>query len=387
MISRKEILKLSGAGALGIAASRAAAAMAGAMPVSAAMPTGASTSPSAPTGASAELRRLTTADLRALPLLKPANAIKRTGHKRTFTLVLAPAMVEPLPGHRVQARTINGISPGPVLRMTEGDDIEITVVNRLAQDTGIHWHGVPVPFPMDGVPMVSQTPIAQGASFVYRWIAPQAGTYMYHSHYNDMDQDTIVGMIIVDPQDPSREPKYALDVPIVVTSLPWDPARSVEAQAVLANSMLMPSMAQNPKADPNPGMGDAMDRMDMVEYWCFNGKTFPATDPIRVKTGDLVRVRFANITGMTHPMHLHGHWFRWIAQDGVPLPDPRAMNTIPVDPGRTIDIDFVANNPGVWPLHCHIIAHMVDNHDQMSGLVTVIQYEGFSLPTMMTATG
>jgi FtsP/CotA-like multicopper oxidase with cupredoxin domain len=87
---------------------------------------------------------------------------------------------------------------------------------------------------------------------------------------------------------------------------------------------------------------------------------------------------------MTHPMHLHGHWFRWIAQDGAPLPDPRPMNTIPVDPGRTVDIDFVANNPGVWPLHCHIVSHMVDNRDQMSGLVTVIQYDGFSLPTAMT---
>ena len=372
MISRRDVLKLSGAGALGIAASRAAVAMAGA------------TSPAAST--SDELRRLTTADLRALPVLKPANAIKRTGRKRTFTLVLAPAMTAPLPGHSVQARCINGISPGPVLRMTEGDDVEITVINRMAQETGIHWHGVPVPFGMDGVPMVSQQPIPTNGQFVYRWIAPQAGTYMYHSHYNDMDQDTVVGMIIVDPQDPAREPKYAVDFPIVVTTLPWEPARSVEAQAVLANSMLMPAMAQNPTADPMPGMGDAMERMDMVEYWCFNGKTFPATDPIRVKQGDLVRIRFANITHMAHPMHLHGHWFRWIAQDGAPLPVPRPMVTIPVDPGRTIDIDFVANNPGVWPLHCHIVSHMVDNKDRMSGLVTVIQYEGYSLPTMMTGT-
>lgn len=383
MISRRDILKMTGAGALGLAASRAATAMAGAVPIQSAMSVAANGSGGASASA-ADLRRLTTADLRALPVLKPANAIKRTGKQRTFTLVLGPAMVEPLPGHRVQARSINGMSPGPVLRMTEGDDVEITVVNKLAQDTGIHWHGVPVPFAMDGVPMVSQPPIAPNDQFVYRWIAPQAGTYMYHSHYNDIDQDTIVGMIIVDPQDRSREPNYAVDVPIVVTSLGWEPARSVEAQAVLANSMLMPAMAQNPKADPMPGMGDAMERMDMVEYWCFNGKTFPATEPIRVKTGDLVRVRFANITHMAHPMHLHGHWFRWIAQDGAPLPDPRPMNTIPVDPGRTVDIDFVANNPGVWPLHCHIVSHMVDNHDQMSGLVTVIQYEGFSLPTMMT---
>ena len=373
MISRKDVLKLSGAGALVLAASRASAAMAGAMPMAGAP---------APAGPP-DMRRLTTADLLALPKLKPARTIARTGRKRTFTLVIAPAMIAPLPGHAVQQRTVNGLSPGPVLRMTEGDDVEITVVNRLTQGTSIHWHGVPVPFAMDGAAMVSQDPIAPGQQFVYRWTAPQAGTYMYHSHYNDIEQESVFGMIVVETQDPSREPRYALDVPIAITSVEWEPARQVEAQAVLANSMLMPSMAVNPKADPNPGMGDAMERMDMVEYWCFNGKTFPATAPIVVKQGDLVRVRFANISHMAHPIHLHGHWFRWIAQDGAPLPDPRPMNTIPVDPGRTVDIDFVANNPGVWPLHCHIVSHMMDNRDQMSGLMTVVQYEGFTLPTMM----
>jgi manganese oxidase len=376
MISRKDLLKFTGAGALALAASRASAAMAGAALTDVALA-------NAAPGAAGELSRLTTAQLRALPKLKPADKIKRTGRTRTFTLVLAPATIEPLPGHSVQVRSINGISPGPVLRMSEGDDVEITVVNRLVQPTSIHWHGVPVPFAMDGVGNVSQEPIAPGQQFLYRWIAPQAGTYMYHSHYDDMDQDSVFGMIVVDPQDAAREPRYAVDFPIAVTSFGWEPALSIEAQAVLANSMLMPSMAANPKADPNPGMGDAMERMDMVEYWCFNGKTFPATAPIRVKQGDLVRVRFANITHMSHPMHLHGHWFRWIAQDGAPLPEPRPMNTIPVDPGRTVDIDFVANNPGVWPLHCHIVSHMVDNRDQMSGLVTVVQYEGYSLPAMM----
>ena len=143
-------------------------------------------------------------------------------------------------------------------------------------------------------------------------------------------------------------------------------------------------MAVNPKADPVPDMGDPMDRMDMTEYWCFNGKTFPDTAPIAVKTGEIVRIRFGNLTSMTHPIHMHGHWFRWIAQDGSPLATPQVINTIPVNPGQTIDVDFIANNPGVWPLHCHILAHMVDNHDLMSGLMTVVQYDGYPLPAMMT---
>ncbi len=330
-----------------------------------------------------EMARLSTASLLALPPLRPAGSISRSGHQRDIRLAVAPGTATPLPGHKVLTLTVNGTSPGPVLRFTEGDDVTVTVINHLDQPTSIHWHGIPVPFARDGASITSQAPIQPGSSYEYSFIAPQAGTYMYHAHYHEMEQSSIVGAIIVHPQDPTREPRYDLDVPLVVTSFGWEPARSVEAKAVLADAMMMTDMAPDPKADPKPGMGDPMERMDMVSYWGFNGKTFPATTPIKVRSGALVRVRFANVTNMTHPMHLHGHWFRWIAQDGVPLAQPQAMNTIPVDPGRTIDIDFIANNPGVWPLHCHIVSHMVDNHDLMSGIVTVVQYEGFRLPAMM----
>jgi FtsP/CotA-like multicopper oxidase with cupredoxin domain len=371
MISRKDVLKLGGAGALS-----AAAAQAGVLP--------AGTAPAQ--GAAQDLRRLTAEDLRSLERVIPPQSIEPTGHTRRYTLTLATADVEPLPGHKVRLRAVNGQSPGPVLRATEGDDVEIAVINKMTQPTSIHWHGIPVEWPMDGAAPISQKPIAPGETFTYRWIAPQAGTYMYHSHFHDLEQDGVVGMIVIEPQHPGRAPRYDVDVPIVITNIPWEQRRSMEAQAVLADSMRMSSMAMNPKADPLPGTGDAMERMDMVEYWCFNGKTFPATEPITVKRGNVVRVRFGNITMMTHPIHLHGHWFRWIAQDGNPLPQAQIVNTVPVNPGQTIDIDFVANNPGVWPLHCHIVAHAVDNRDRMAGLMTVVRYDGYALPPAMTMT-
>jgi FtsP/CotA-like multicopper oxidase with cupredoxin domain len=375
MISRRDVLKLGAASAFGASIARAAM-----------MTAPASGAVAHATAPSDGMRKLTTADLRALPRLIPPDSIARTGQTRRFTLELGTANVQPLTGHSVPVRAINGQSPGPVLRATEGDDVEITVVNRLAQATSVHWHGIPVDWSMDGSAMISQDPIGPGQTFTYRWIAPQAGTYMYHSHFNDMEQSTVTGLIVIDPQRPGGAPRYDLDVPIMISTLPWEVARNVEAQAVLGNSMMMPSMSVNPKADPKPDMGDAMDRMDMVEYWCFNGKTFPATAPLQVKTGQVARVRFGNLTTMTHPIHLHGHWFRWIAQDGSPLPQAQIVNTVAVNPGQTIDIDFVANNPGVWPLHCHILAHMVDNHDAMAGLMTVVQYAGFPLPSRMTAT-
>jgi len=59
------------------------------------------------------------------------------------------------------------------------------------------------------------------------------------------------------------------------------------------------------------------------------------------------------------------------------------VNTVAVNPGQTIDIDFIANNPGVWPLHCHILAHVLDNRDKMAGQLTVVQYDGYGLPKTM----
>ena len=375
MISRRDLLALGGAGGLAIAASRAAAAMAGAAPAT----KNKTLAPSAPPHDATS--KLSTAALFSLPPLLPAGRIATSGRRREYQLTIASGTVEPLPGHSVQTITVNGTSPGPVLSFTEGDEALITVINQLDQPTSLHWHGIPVPFSKDGA--IAQAPIQPGSQYRYSFIAPQAGTYMYHAHYHEMEQDAVQGVIIIHPRDAKREPHYDVDVPLMVSSFRWEPGRDEEARAVLANSMLMSDMTPNPKADPKPGMGDPMERMDMVSYWGFNGKTFPATSPINVKLGQLVRLRFANVTAMTHPMHLHGHWFRWIAQDGVPLADPQAMNTIPVDPGRTIDIDFIANNPGVWPLHCHIVSHMVDNHDLMSGIVTVIRYEDYSLPSAM----
>jgi FtsP/CotA-like multicopper oxidase with cupredoxin domain len=377
MISRRDVLKLGAVGAFGVAVGRAAMLTAGASGTS-------GVSGAAKAG---DLLRLTSAALRALAPLRAPDAIVKTGRTKHYILVLGTAAVSPLPGHSVAVPSIDGQSPGPVLRATEGDDVEIVVVNRLYQPTSIHWHGIPVPYAMDGAAMISQTPIAPGERFTYRWTAPQAGTYMYHSHFHDLEQQSVAGIIVIDPRSSTRTPHHDVDKVILINELPWEPARSAEAQAVLSDSMMMSGMASNPALDPVPGMGDPMDRMDMVDYWCFNGKTFPATEPIDVRPGDVVRLRFGNLTGMTHPIHLHGHWFRWIAQDGNPIDHPQIVNTVAVHPGQTIDIDFIANNPGVWPLHCHILAHMVDNHDMMSGLMTVVRYAGFDLPKAMQAQG
>ena len=99
-------------------------------------------------------------------------------------------------GHAV---TINGTVPGPLLRLKEGQNVRLSVKNKLDEDTSIHWHGLLVPFQMDGVPGVSFPGIKAGQTFVYEFPIIQSGTYWYHSHSGLQEAQGHYGPIIIDP--------------------------------------------------------------------------------------------------------------------------------------------------------------------------------------------
>ena len=109
-------------------------------------------------------------------------------------------------GRRATATTINGTIPGPLLRLREGQDVTLRVTNGLDTDTSVHWHGLIVPAPMDGVPGVSFPGIPAGESFTYRFPLRQYGTYWYHSHSAFQEQKGVYGPLVIDPveQDPIR---------------------------------------------------------------------------------------------------------------------------------------------------------------------------------------
>ncbi len=104
-------------------------------------------------------------------------------------------------GRRVKAIAINGSSPGPTLKWREGDTVTIAVTNRLPDETSIHWHGLRVPAPMDGVPGLSFAGIAPGKTFVYRFPVLQNGTYWYHSHSGFQEQLGLWGALVIEPRD------------------------------------------------------------------------------------------------------------------------------------------------------------------------------------------
>jgi len=150
----------------------------------------------------------------------------------------------------VTAYTYNGTVPGPMIRVTEGDQVRIVVKNELPEATTIHWHGVEVPNAMDGVPGVTQDPIEPGETFAYEFTAKPAGTFMYHSHFEG-DVQVSAGLyapIIIDPKEAEANPPAVDQILMISEWLQKDgnkyapmPMRSMEPNYFTINAKAFPS--------------------------------------------------------------------------------------------------------------------------------------------------
>ena len=255
---------------------------------------------------------------------------------KIFHLRPEPIEHEVAKGITIHAWGFNGRTPGPVIEVVAGDRVRIYVTNRLPVKTAVHWHGVLLPVGQDGVYGVTQRGIEPGETFVYEFIFPHAGTFMYHSHLDTMTQEGmgLTGMIVVHPRD-AQEPRPDRDFVIMLHE--W---------AVTGGT-----------ARPNT--------MEMTDFnlITFNGKVFPATHPLVAQLGDRVRMRFGNLSAMDHhPIHLHGYAFRLVETDGGQVP-PSAQfpeTTVLVPVGSVRVVEFTADNPGDWAMHCHMTHHVMN---------------------------
>lgn len=282
--------------------------------------------------------------------------IAPTGQTKRFELDVREADWELLPGVATRAATFNGTVPGPTIRVTEGDTVEIAVRNALAEPTSIHWHGLHVPNDQDGVAGVTQPAIAPGSTYTYRFTAPHAGTFMYHAH-GDRSRAQI---------------DRGLYAPLIIDPAAGDPVQA-DRDVTLALQGWMVSGGMN-------GMA-GMDAMSMnYDYFTINGRSFPVTAPIDVVQGELVRLRFINPSQTIHPMHLHGTDMAVVAKDGEPLATPQRLNTLPILQGETYDVVFRADNPGTWLLHCHDLHHASNNGVEPGGLIVTVNVQPKGAP-------
>jgi FtsP/CotA-like multicopper oxidase with cupredoxin domain len=229
----------------------------------------------------------------------------------------------------------NGAVHGPVIEAVEGDRVRIYVTNRLAAPTTVHWHGVLLPSGMDGVGGLSQRAIRPGETFKYEFPLRQHGTLMYHSHHDEMTQIGLgmTGLFVIHPRQRTG-PTIDRDFAIMLHEWRVDVGTS----------------------RPNPN--------EMTEFnvLTMNGRAFPGTAPLVVKTGERVRIRIGNLSPMDHhPIHLHGHTFNIVETDGGAITAlaqwPETTVLVPVGSTRTIELIAA---PGDWAMHCHMTHHVMN---------------------------
>ena len=241
------------------------------------------------------------------------------------------------PGLKALCWGWNGSVHGPAIEAVEGDRVRIYLTNRLPAPTTVHWHGILLPNGMDGVGGLNQAAVQPGQTFAYEFTLRQHGTGMYHSHHDEMTQIGLgmTGLFIIHPRGLPLDKRPHRDFAIMLHEWRVDPGA----------------------ARPNP--------LEMTEFnvLTMNAKAFPGTDPLVAKLGERVRIRFGNLSPMDHhPIHLHGYQFRLTGTDGGDVPESAQYSdtTVLVPVGSTRDIEFVADEPGDWAMHCHMTHHVMN---------------------------
>ena len=279
------------------------------------------------------------ADRDYTPVITPNNVSlpwKIVDGVKVYHLIAEEVDHEFAPGLRAKCWGYNGRVHGPTIEAVEGDRVRIYVTNKLPAGTSVHWHGIFLPNGMDGVAGLTQKSIKPGETFRYEFTLRQHGTHMYHSHHDEMTQMALgtMGMFVIHPRNP-KGPRPDRDFAYMVSEWRIDVGTS----------------------RPNPN--------EMTEFnvFTFNARAFPGTEPMVAKLGDRVRIRVANVAVMDHhPIHLHGFRFPVTETDGGQIPESAQQleTTVLVAVGQSRTIDFVANAPGDWPMHCHMTHHVMN---------------------------
>ncbi len=423
----------------------------------------------------------------------------------------APLVGPPHP--ETPAWCYNGTVPGPAIRVRQGERLRVRVENGLAEETTVHWHGIRLPNAMDGVPHLTQPPIAPGQSFAYEFEAVDAGTFWYHPHQRSSEQvgRGLYGPLIVEEAAPIRVdrdltwvlddwrltdgaaisedfgnghdashngrlgntvtingrvpdsvpvragerirlrlinaanarifgldfadlapvivamdgqpvtphapegglvvlgPAMRADIVLDMTGTPGSRATVVDrfyersayrlvdlAHASEPLRAAVPDWPLELPANPLPepdvtgarrqeivfhggmmgqmmmgGERDAMiGQMREGRFWFINGRAASGhvMEPfLTLARGESCVLALSNQTAWHHPMHLHGHAFRVISRDGEPTRHREWQDTVLMAPRERVEIAFVADNPGDWMFHCHILEH------QAAGMTGVIR--------------
>lgn len=279
----------------------------------------------------------------------------------TFHLTLGGTDVN-ITGKTRPATTINGSIPGPTLRWKEGDTITLKVTNLLPETSSIHWHGILLPFQMDGVPGLSFDGIAPGETFTYRFTVKQSGTYWYHSHSGFQEQTGIYGAIVIDPREAAThtEERYHADRDEVILLSDWSDEDPQHIYATLKKLSHYYNFNERTVFDTlsdfrNKGVIETLkdrhmwnsmrmsqsDLADVTGYtytYLMNGQSPANNWTCRFKPGERIRLRFINASAMTFfDIRIPGLDMTVVAMDGQPV-NPVDFHECRLGVAETLDV-------------------------------------------------
>ncbi len=264
-------------------------------------------------------------------------------------------------GQVKKALAVNNQIPGPTLHFKEGDHVTINVHNHLDKGTALHWHGLLVPWQMDGVAGVNQKEIPPGGVFQYQFTLKQSGTYWYHAHAGLQEQQGLYGVFLIDPKEPSHY-TYTKDYVVVLSD--WSNTNPNQILANLKKSgdyyaprfPLQPSLVKfihdyrKASSEERKNLVDdykMMQQMRMSIYdisdvaydaFMINGrpKSSPWTAPVKV--GDVVRLRFIGAGGSTiFHVKIPGTSMQMVHVQGNDV-KPYPIKDFKIAPGETYDV-------------------------------------------------
>jgi CopA family copper-resistance protein len=252
-------------------------------------------------------------------------------------------------GRAAPAVSINGMVPGPLLRLKQDQRLKLTVINELDEETSLHWHGLVLPFQMDGVPGVSFPGIPARSSFTYEFPITQRGTYWYHSHSGLQEMLGCYAPIVIEPAAsaaPMREHVVLLsdhsfvNPARILANLKADPGHYNRQPQTLADlaagrgqTMRERLMWAKMRMDPT----DIADVTGAVLHYLVNGHGPPTTGPAS-SPREPVRLRFINAAAMTFfNVRIPDLPFQMVAADGQDV-RPVTVDEFQFGPGETYDV-------------------------------------------------
>lgn len=260
-------------------------------------------------------------------------------------------------GSAAEARAINQTVPGPLLRLTEGQEAILHVTNHLDEDTSIHWHGLLLPFDQDGVPGFSFEGIKPGETFTYRFRVRQAGTYWYHSHSGGQEQQGMFAPLVIDPAevDPvSYDREHVIMLSDWTDEDPHDVLRNLKGDGGYYNygKRTLPGLLGGlfgGNAGPTFRDREAWGRMRMdptdfadvtgaTYTYLLNGRTADDNWTGLFRPGERVRLRFINAAAMTYfDVKIPGLRMTVVQADGQDV-EPVTVDELHMSVGETYDV-------------------------------------------------